>query len=204
MNPAITDAMMKRALENPASVEAKIIGQAISQAAQQHQQMLRDKLQQMIELVPGQLFRDVSAFHSKFGVETTGHTAHELPPDVLEFRGNFLLEELLEYFEAVGLMVAFGEDGDLSTKHQLQSKFNAEKAFDGLIDLIYVALGNAYLHRFPFNDGWQRVHEANMKKVRASGSDDPRSTAKRKHVLNIVKPEGWEPPKLADLLGRQA
>ncbi len=70
---------------------------------------------------------------------------------------------------------------------------------DALIDLAYVLLGTAFLHRFPFNQGWERVQEANMAKVRADGKDDPRSH--RGHSADIVKPEGWKAPSFEDILG---
>jgi hypothetical protein len=120
-----------------------------------------------------------------------GDPEHRLPDDVQGFRLNFLTEELAEYEEAIGYDKY--NSGDFDPK-----RFNAAKAFDALIDLVYVALGTAYLHGFPFNEGWDRVQEANMKKVRCECADDPRST--RKHRIDVVKPEGWKPPMLADLL----
>jgi predicted HAD superfamily Cof-like phosphohydrolase len=68
--------------------------------------------------------------------------------------------------------------------------------FDGIIDLVYVSLGLAYFCKLPFNEGWQRVHWANMKKVRAERPED----SKRGSTYDIIKPEGWEAPKLSDLL----
>jgi predicted HAD superfamily Cof-like phosphohydrolase len=94
-----------------------------------------------------------------------------------EFRIQFLLEEVLEYKEAV-------EEGNL------------EKAFDSLIDLVYVAIGTAYLQGLPFVEGWERVHRANMAKVRAERpSDSARGTA-----YDVVKPAGWVAPDLSDLV----
>jgi predicted HAD superfamily Cof-like phosphohydrolase len=146
----------------------------------------------LVEQVPGQLFRDIQGFHEKFGLAPTDDPGHRLPDDVLKFRIKFMFEELQEYVDAVG-----GSYGCPNVSID-PAKFHAEDAFDALIDLAYVALGTAYLHRFPFNEGWARVQAANMKKVRASGDDDPLS--KRKHNKDVVKPPGWLPPVLTDLL----
>jgi len=67
--------------------------------------------------------------------------------------------------------------------------------FDGLIDLVYIALGMAYRMGLPFHEGFKRVHEANMRKVRAQTPED----SKRGSTLDIVKPDGWEPANLEDL-----
>ncbi len=70
------------------------------------------------------------------------------------------------------------------------------KKFDALIDLVYVALGTAYLHGFPFDLGWRRVHEANMKKVRATNA----AQSARNSTHDVVKPPGWTAPTLDDLV----
>ena len=183
--------MVRRALD-PKTVEARMLRQEIANASDQVQEQVRSMLHLMIDLVPGQLFRDIGRFHEKFELEPTGDPEHRLPDDVLQFRIMFMYEELQEYVDAIGgTWCCPGVNVD-------PSKFDVEKAFDALIDLVYVALGTAFLHRFPFNEGWDRVQAANMKKVRASGDDDPLS--KRKHSKDVVKPPLWEPPILKDLL----
>jgi len=71
-----------------------------------------------------------------------------------------------------------------------------EGMLDALVDLTYVVLGTAYLHGFDFNEAFRRVHEANMKKVRAEAKTD----SKRGTAYDVVKPEGWTPPDLGDLV----
>lgn len=189
---------MGKAARDPNSQEALIVKGIMDDAAKQTQGQVRAMLAQMIDLVPGQLFRDIEAFHAKFGLVPTEDHGHRLPDDLICFRINFMLEELREYAEAVGHPIQLvGPEGQCRTS--CSDKFDAEKAFDGLIDLVYVALGTAFLHRFPFNQGWDRVQAANMAKERASGSDDVRSV--RKHSADIVKPSGWKAPVLTDLLG---
>jgi predicted HAD superfamily Cof-like phosphohydrolase len=183
-------------------MEGQIVRQAHEQAASEMQNNLRNMLHQMIELAPGRLFRDIEQFHKKFGLQPVEpESAHKLPNDLLAFRIKFLMEELIEYTRACGAHVKIYEDDDqMKTAVMVDNDaaFKPDEAFDGLIDLVYVALGTAFLHGFPFDAGWLRVHEANMSKVRASGADDERST--RKHSADIVKPEGWQKPVLSDLL----
>lgn len=79
-------------------------------------------------------------------------------------------------------------------KEELTEYINAktkEDMLDALVDLCYVALGTAQLHGFNFNEAWKRVHAANMAKVRAPSE---------RSEYDIVKPEGWTPPDLSDLV----
>ena len=62
--------------------------------------------------------------------------------------------------------------------------------FDGIIDLVYVALGLAVNCGFPWEEGWKIVHGANMKRIR---SDD---TIPGRSYFDVVKPEGWQSPDL--------
>lgn len=185
-----------RKAKNPQSLEAGVVRRLADDSTRQVQQQVRDLLHHMIDIVPGQLFKDVATFHEKFALAPTQDPGHKLPIDVLNFRIKFMQEELDEYQEAIGARDA-GVEGEIID----DSLYNAEKAFDALIDLVYVALGTAFLHRFPFNDGWKRVQEANMQKVRAIGSNDPLST--RKHSIDVVKPPGWTAPDLSDLIGKK-
>lgn len=118
----------------------------------------------------------IERFHLKFGLGYDGPPRFLSKP-LSDFRIKFLHEELKEYRDAV-------EEKDL------------EKQFDALIDLVYVALGTAYLQGFPFNVGFGRVHDANMKKVRAATTLE----SKRGSKFDVVKPPNWKPPYLKDLV----
>lgn len=122
------------------------------------------------------MFKDIKDFHTKFGLKYEGNS-RLLEKSLSDFRIKFLTEELVEYRLAI------------------ENK-NLEDAFDALIDLVYVALGTAYLHGFNFPEGWKLVHEANMKKVRVKSKED----SKRYHQADIVKPEGWKPPDLKSIM----
>lgn len=138
-------------------------------------------------------FDEVGQFHHKFGLgvayttrltEYAGAVYAEpkfLPVDQHLFRRKFIDEELREFDQAVAA-------GDLP------------KAADALVDLTYVVLGTAQLMGLPFNDLWNAVQEANMKKVRATSGADERS--KRGHRIDVVKPAGWQPPDIAGVLKR--
>lgn len=126
-------------------------------------------------------FDDVGDFHEKFGLRnvTWGDGGpDEVDPELLAFRVKFLREEFIEFQDAAGA-------GDLP------------KAFDALLDIVYVAMGTAHLYGFPWQRGWDAVHRANMLKIRAAkdGSDSKRGSG-----WDVVKPPGWEPPDLDSIL----
>jgi predicted HAD superfamily Cof-like phosphohydrolase len=191
---------MRAAVEDPNSLEARIVKKAIDDERQKFEADILKRLQLMQALVPGQLFRDVHAFHIKFGIEPTTDPVHSLTDDVLKFRIQFMLEELREYMAAVGFYTPDGRTAEVNYgKDGSHTPFNPESALDALVDLCYVALGTAYLHRFIyFNEAWARVQEKNMQKVRAESAEDPLST--RGHHMDVVKPLGWKPASLVDLL----
>ena len=136
---------------------------------------IRDKIRKEIQhVMQTDLFNMVSEFHEKFDLEVIGKN---LPVDVANYRVGFLQEELDEIKKGY-------QDG------------NNEEVLDGLVDLVYVALGTAYFHGFDFNEAFRRVHVANLNKQRASDSTE----SKRGSSLDLVKPEGSAKPYLADLI----
>lgn len=140
------------------------------------------------------LFQDIEDFHHKFGLEYKGK-ARNLPADLEKFRTMFLGEELAEYITVNPIDHRFITDAvDSCLEDTVRPPL--EKQFDALIDLVYVALGTAYLQGFDFDEGWRRVHECNMKKVRALKASD----SARGSTQDVVKPKGWTPPVLTDLV----
>ena len=146
------------------------------------------------------IFDDVGDFHEKFdlprspadvSLNNQGHGLHrwlvetgmatppsiDIPQELIDFRLKFLHEELKEIEEGYA-------SGDL------------EQVADGLVDLIYVALGTAHLHRLPFDRLFDEVQRANMRKVRAASSSD----SKRGSSYDVVKPEGWTKPNIIAIL----
>ena len=129
-------------------------------------------------------FDDVGDFHQKFELENVTHGAafpRSYDLSLLSFRQQFLQEELDEF-------------------HDAWVKNDPEKAFDALLDLVYVAMGTAHLMGFPWQAGWDEVQRANMTKQRSAGDDDPLS--KRATKGDVVKPAGWRAPDLKVVLMR--
>ena len=123
------------------------------------------------------LIQDIIDFHKRYDLEYSG-PPRALPEDLVEFRKQFMFEEAIEYADA-------------------QMVNDQEGMFDALIDIVYVVLGTAHLHGYDFAEGWRRVHAANMKKVRAKMVHE----SKRSSIYDVVKPDGWQPPRLDDLVG---
>lgn len=119
------------------------------------------------------MWDDIIAFHNKFGLPANETPSLELADGLLDFRVRFMKEELDEFVEAVMLN-------------------DSVKAFDALIDLVYVAMGTAYLCQFPWHEGWDAVQAANLTKRRVMCE----SESKRGSAYDIVKPEGWVSPEL--------
>lgn len=143
-------------------------------------------------------FEDVKAFHEKFGLGYDGKP-RMLPPALQKFRDKFHREELKEYGDAVALMSLIAS-GKLDPSIDDQIALELSHAFDGMLDLMYVVIGTMYLHGFPMEEGWRRVHAANMGKVRVKRGGD----SKRKSRYDVVKPEGWQPPRIQPLVSDHA
>lgn len=116
------------------------------------------------------LIGDVRAFGEKFGLPLS-NTPHLLEQDDWMYRFQFLEEEMAETFQA----------------HQARDLAGVA---DGLIDLIYVAIGTLQLMGIPVAEGWREVQRANMAKERTPSAEE----SKRGHAWDIRKPPGWEPP----------
>jgi len=113
------------------------------------------------------MFEDVGKFHRQV------LNQHDRAPCMLDMatmraRMLFLNEEVNELREAALLDDIVG-------------------AADALADLVYVALGTAYLMGLPFDSIWAAVQKANMAK-------QPGMT-KRGMANDAVKPEGWVGPE---------
>lgn len=127
-------------------------------------------------------YSDVARFHRKFGLDNAVNgigPRPALPQELVDFRIDFLREELHEFEEAVEL-------GDQA------------KMIDALVDLVYVAMGTAHLYGFPWDEVWTAVQEANMKKERGQ-PNDARST-RGGVTWDVVKPEGWQSPDVRGIL----
>ena len=129
-----------------------------------------DEMGPSIDGMERDLMLDMEQFHEKFGLPPLD--PDDLDPEVIRFRIKAMREEIKEFKDAK----------------------SREAQLDALIDLVYFALGTAYLLGFDFYKGWKEVHRANMTKERAKTASD----SKRGSQFDVVKPKGWEPPNLQD------
>ena len=128
--------------------------------------------------------KDIKEFHEKFELTYDGGP-RSLPDDLEAFRIKFMREEIREY-ESTSPNLVFPSMAKLAMADQL----------DALVDLVYVALGTAYLHGYDFAEAWRRVHAANMTKIRVASPDE----SKRGSAFDVVKPAGFVPPDHSDLV----
>ena len=67
--------------------------------------------------------------------------------------------------------------------------------FDALLDIIVVCIGAGYSLGLPMQAGWEEVVRSNMAKV-----DPTTGYVRRREDGKILKPEGWTPPQLDNLI----
>lgn len=148
--------------------------------------------------------KDIAAFHQKFGQGYIGKI-RSLPITFARFRHKFIVEEADEWLQAQhAINAALDERQETSTpvdSHDAaELTHNFHLALDSIVDQIYITLGNAYAQGFTaahIDQAWQRVHEANMKKVKA---DKENPSARGYAAYDIVKPQGWTAPDHSDLV----
>jgi thymidylate kinase len=79
---------------------------------------------------------------------------------------------------------------------------NTHDQLDALVDIVYIALGTAYLQGFDFNEAFRRVDLANKTKVLASTCESV-SESKYNNPLDWVKPRYFTKPDLTDLVQKR-
>ena len=121
-------------------------------------------------------YEDVAAFHEKFGLTYDGKP-RMLDSETVRFRLKFLEEELMEF-----RVSAISDD--------------LPGMADALVDLVYVAMGTAYMMGLPWQQLWSEVQRANMSKVRASSEAE----SKRGSSLDVIKPYGWKGPDIEGVI----
>jgi len=118
-------------------------------------------------------YRDVLAFHDRFRLPRATKASPLLALAWGPERLRHLKEELKEYQAAV-----------------LANDVAAQA--DALVDIVYIAIGNAIAQGLPWDPIWAAVHAANMAK-----EPDP-TVAKL-----IRKPPGWRAPDVAAIIRTQ-
>ena len=66
---------------------------------------------------------------------------------------------------------------------------------DALVDIVYIALGTAWLFNLPFEKAWNEVQKANMSKIRTKSKSKKRGTS-----FDVVKPKGWIAPDIEQII----
>ena len=116
--------------------------------------------------------RDMNNMHAKYGVHRWVKNNPDKLKKYLEFRINFLQEELDETQRAAFIY----ED--------------PEEIVDGLIDLCVVAIGTLDAFGVDANAAWDQVLKANMAKEVGVKPERPNPLG----LPDLMKPEGWQPP----------
>lgn len=112
---------------------------------------------------------DISEMHRHYGFhEKVAELDDQKLRDLLEFRINFLQEEMTELTDAE----------------------TAEDVVDALIDLCVVAIGTLDLFRVDGYKAWNEVHKANMAKAVGIKASRPNPLG----LPDLIKPEGWVTP----------
>jgi predicted HAD superfamily Cof-like phosphohydrolase len=127
-------------------------------------------------------YSQIKEFNGKFDFGTPEYpTDISIPMEL--YRLGLLKEEVIEYEEAVDGLAICPNPQDRT------------KLLDAMVDIIYVVMGTAMMHGFDLEEAFNRVHQANMAKVRAQVG----TQSKRGSHFDVIKPPGWEAPDLSDL-----
>jgi len=122
------------------------------------------------------LLKDIDSFHKKYKFEKNEKVGIPDDNELVNFRTSFLMEELAEYTQAI-------------------TKKDTAAALDALVDIVYIALGTAWLFNLPFNKAWDAVQKANMSKIRTKSKSKKRGTS-----FDVVKPKGWTAPDIDQII----
>jgi len=122
---------------------------------------------------------DIKKMHTHFEINYDG-PPKDLDGELLVLRQKLLEEEYWEFIEA-------------------STRGDRKEILDALVDIVVVAIGTAEQVGFDFHQAWLRVLHANMQKYPAKTPEDI-AKSKRKMANDLVKPDGWKPPHLGDLV----
>ena len=118
-------------------------------------------------------YDDILTFHKEFNHHIEPFP--RIPPDkVRALRSKLIREEVNELLDGL-------DDANL------------ENIADGAADSIVVILGTCVSYGINLRPIWQEVHQSNMAKKGGEKRADGKS----------LKPEGWQPPRIKELLDEQ-
>lgn len=114
--------------------------------------------------------------------------------DVEEFHRAFELADFEDSWRDRMLFRIGTMNEELSELSHAAYDGDAEGALDALVDLAYFVIGTAIENGWEFDEAWARVHAANMAKLGPDGKPIKRVDGR------VIKPPGWMPPDLSDLV----
>lgn len=117
----------------------------------------------------------VKAFHSAFNLPAASK------PTLVEEQRSVLRQALL--------------DEEVDELREAVANRNVVEIADALADIVYIAYGTAIEHGINLDVVVAEVHHSNMKKLGPDGKPIYREDGK------VIKPEGWQPPQIAKILG---
>lgn len=121
------------------------------------------------------LLQDVRAFHEACDVPVAASLGFP-SRERIELRQRLLREEYLEWIAA-------------------SSERDMVEVADALADMIYIIVGTALEFGIPLDRVWDEVQRSNMAKV-----DPETGRVKRREDGKILKPQGWESPRISEAL----
>jgi len=121
------------------------------------------------------IFNDVLKFMKIGHPENIRDTPANPSDDVFALCRTLIKEEVGETLDAMG-------SGDIV------------EVADGIADSIYVLVYTAHCYGIPINEVWAEVQRTNMAKFPGG------VVTRRPSDGKIMKPEGWEPPDIKDIL----
>lgn len=122
-------------------------------------------------------FRLVGQFHERYGFKPMSQMKPEEKEEILRLKLIHIVEETREIVDAI-------------------DRNSPVDILDGIVDLVYVALGLAWFYGFNFSLAFNRVHEANMRKMKAMRPED----SKRGSAFDVIKPPNWKPADISDCI----
>lgn len=129
----------------------------------------------------------------------------QISPEEQVLRVNLVIEEALEFAEAMGVAVGFPMDlketrhSDVAAyRHKIKlaaiRPIDLVEAADALADLSVVCIGSELTLGIPGDDVFETVHENNMSKLGPDGHPI------KNEIGRVVKPAGWRPPDIRKVL----
>ena len=122
-------------------------------------------------------FAQVGKFHEKFKFRVSDNSCELPSTEMLLFRLQFLMEELMEFTQGV----RFRDPVQIA---------------DSLADLVYVAMGTAHWCNLPWEEIFNEVQRSNLQKERVTSADQ----SKRAGEFDCMKPVWWQPPDIKGII----